>query len=203
MGLREKKKWETRDAISNAGLRLAMERGSAAVSVDDIAEAANVAPRTLFNYFSSKEDAILGYDKGWPEALAERLRQRPADEPPLRALFNATLDDRESPRLWHQRGVLARLDPPLSYAYLATLGALGETVAPVMASRMGSDAGDIVPRLVVKLGWTAIRVAATATIDLVGVTDDELREKFISTAVEAIRYLANDADLLAAPSESA
>jgi hypothetical protein len=62
---------------------------------------------------------------------------------------------------------------------------------------MAPDIDEIVPRLVVKLGWTAIRVASTATIDLVGLTDNELREMFISTAVEAIRYLGNDPDLVA------
>ncbi|MBM2615718.1 helix-turn-helix transcriptional regulator [Actinoplanes sp. LDG1-06] len=58
-GLRERKKQATREALSAAALRLALERGPENVRVDDIAEAAGVSPRTYNNYFSSREQAIV------------------------------------------------------------------------------------------------------------------------------------------------
>lgn len=54
-GLRERKKAETRQALAEAALALAVERGPAAVTVDDIADAAGVSARTVFNYFPTKE----------------------------------------------------------------------------------------------------------------------------------------------------
>lgn len=58
MGLRERKKEETRAALAWAAIRLIVERGYDKVLVEDIAGAAGVSPRTFNNYFSSKEEAI-------------------------------------------------------------------------------------------------------------------------------------------------
>jgi AcrR family transcriptional regulator len=58
-GLREQKKQATREALQEAALRLALERGPDNVRVDDIAEAAGVSPRTYNNYFPSREHAIV------------------------------------------------------------------------------------------------------------------------------------------------
>ena len=58
-GLRERKKQATREALSWAALRLAVDRGLENVRVEDIAAEAGVSPRTFNNYFSSKYEAIL------------------------------------------------------------------------------------------------------------------------------------------------
>src|SRR5690348_16178886 len=58
-GLRERKKLATREALSAAALRLALEHGPENVRVDGIAAAAGVSPRTYNNYFSSREQAIV------------------------------------------------------------------------------------------------------------------------------------------------
>jgi AcrR family transcriptional regulator len=59
-GLRQRKKRETLEALHEAALNLALERGVDKVTVNDIAVRADVSPRTFFNYFETKEDAILG-----------------------------------------------------------------------------------------------------------------------------------------------
>ncbi|XNN89671.1 TetR/AcrR family transcriptional regulator [Curtobacterium flaccumfaciens] len=69
-GLRERKRRATRRAIQQAALRIAIEDGLGAVTVDEISRRADVSPRTFFNYFPSKEQAILGDDPRLPDDAA-------------------------------------------------------------------------------------------------------------------------------------
>ncbi len=61
-GLRERKKLDSRRAIASVALDLAIERGPDEITVEDIAAAAHVSPRTVFNHFGTKDEAILGID---------------------------------------------------------------------------------------------------------------------------------------------
>ena len=60
MGLRERKRAQTRHRLEEAAVGLALRDGLDKVTIDAISERADVSPRTFFNYFDSKEDAILG-----------------------------------------------------------------------------------------------------------------------------------------------
>ena len=74
LGLRERKRLATRRAIQLAALELASERGFDRVTIDEISHVANVSPRTFFNYFPSKESAIIGELPELPdEARIERF----------------------------------------------------------------------------------------------------------------------------------
>ena len=90
-GLRERKKLATRLTLHQAALELVAERGLDAVSVDDIAARADVSPRTFFNYYPSKDDAVIGIDPDAPGRLAEAFAARPADESPIQALHAVLL----------------------------------------------------------------------------------------------------------------
>ncbi|MFC7760808.1 TetR/AcrR family transcriptional regulator [Catellatospora bangladeshensis] len=76
--LRERKKEATRQALHEATLRLALERGLDAVTVDAVADEAGVSRRTFSNYFANKEDALLHGDRVRVTRLLERLRARPS-----------------------------------------------------------------------------------------------------------------------------
>ncbi|WFR66662.1 TetR/AcrR family transcriptional regulator [Curtobacterium flaccumfaciens] len=79
-GLRERKRRATRLAIQQAALRIAIEEGLAAVTVDEVSRRADISPRTFFNYFPNKEGAILGDDPTLPDdaALADFVDGGPA-----------------------------------------------------------------------------------------------------------------------------
>jgi AcrR family transcriptional regulator len=90
-GLRERKKEQTREALSMATLRLAVEKGFPNVLVEDIAAAAGVSPRTFNNYFSSKAQAIAWRHLTRSRRMALLIRERPAAEPLWECITTAAL----------------------------------------------------------------------------------------------------------------
>ena len=77
LGLRERKKLETRQRIVDAALGLFDERGFDRVPVTEIARAANVSEATVFNYFPSKEDLVYGGMQSYEERLLAAVAARP------------------------------------------------------------------------------------------------------------------------------
>ena len=162
-GLRERKKAQTRRALTAAAIRLSTERGSPdRVTVEEISEAADVSPRTFFNYFSSKEDAILGVDPERRTELRAELELRPADEAPVEALRAALLSTAEgideNAELWAQRLQLVREHPSLSAGYVASFADFERGMVEAMAARLGLDPdADLYPAIVVATALTIMR----------------------------------------------
>jgi AcrR family transcriptional regulator len=88
-GLRARKKRVTRERIQEVGLRLMAERGYDAVSVDDIAANADVAPRTFYRYFASKDDLILGPQDDYLAILREAIAEYGAEGASLSTVLDA------------------------------------------------------------------------------------------------------------------
>lgn len=88
-GLRERKRRETLQRITNAALRLFIEKGYEATTLDAIAAAANISRRTFFYYFKSKDDILLSMQSGSIDAIAAALRDEPMDKRPLDAVRDA------------------------------------------------------------------------------------------------------------------
>jgi len=165
-GLRERKKAETRAALSSAALRLAEAQGPDRVTVESIAEAAGVSTRTFFNYFPTKDDAILGIDPAEQSELVEDLRGRPADEAPLAALRATALD--MAGRLETQadelmaRHHLAQRHPALAVRRAARLAEGERALVEEIAVRTGLDPDDDpYPTLVVAAALAALRAGMT------------------------------------------
>src|ERR1700733_4952651 len=77
LGLRERKKQQTREKIARVALELFAEQGYDETTLAEIAEAADVAPRTIFAYFESKDDILLCGERSFLDDLKRRLDERP------------------------------------------------------------------------------------------------------------------------------
>ncbi|MGH9225618.1 MAG: TetR/AcrR family transcriptional regulator [Acidimicrobiales bacterium] len=161
--LRERKKRDTHNALSHAAQDLVQERGLEHVTVDDIAAAADVSVRTFFNYFSCKEEAVVGIEAGVLEELAADVRGRPVGEPPIDTLRAVLLSEVDAPtmaRRWRLRNELVRRYPALLPRHLATTVQVEEALAQALADRSGLDmAVDSRPRLFVAAALAALRAA--------------------------------------------
>jgi AcrR family transcriptional regulator len=149
--LRERKKLATRLAIRRAALDLIAERGFSHVTIEDIAAAADVAPRTFFNYFPSKEAVLFGADPG----RIEELRARLVHDQPERSVLDvlrAVLADQvrsivtelaelgDDPLRWARHIKAAQADPQLRAAQAAHMAQTEARVAAAVAERLGTDA---------------------------------------------------------------
>jgi AcrR family transcriptional regulator len=173
-GLRERKKRRTRETIAQAAMRLFLARGFDEVTVADVARAADVSEKTVFNYFPAKEDLVLHGGEERRAALIEEIRTRAAGTSIVEPFRAATLafiervehDPVESivgvPRLVAQsRGLSARLR--------VGWGQEAAALNPVIAAEAGAADGDLVPAVVARtLAWThrlIFRAAFTRLLD--------------------------------------
>jgi AcrR family transcriptional regulator len=98
LGLRERKKQQTRQLIYEAARRLFAERGFDRVAVAEVAREANVSEVTVFNYFPTKEDLFYAGMQFFEEELLEAVRRRKPGESALRAFRRKLLDSVEGLR---------------------------------------------------------------------------------------------------------
>jgi AcrR family transcriptional regulator len=89
LGLRERKKEKTRLAILDAALDLFLEHGYDSTTVEQIAGAVEISPRTFFRYFSGKDHLVLWFHDHGEEIMLDTLRSRPAGEPAFASLTHA------------------------------------------------------------------------------------------------------------------
>ncbi|MCO6009419.1 TetR/AcrR family transcriptional regulator [Actinoallomurus purpureus] len=175
LGLRERKKQETRAALSWATIRLSVERGWDAVTVEDIAAEANVSVRTFRNYFSSKAEAVVARHIDRMLHVADDLRARPADEPLPEAVTHAVLArfapepgadrsprSREFLSQWVKGIRLMLTEPDVQGEFFKADLVVQRELATAIAERIGTDvARDIYPSLVA----AATGAAATVAMD--------------------------------------
>jgi AcrR family transcriptional regulator len=167
-GHRERKKQQTREALSWAALRLAVERGFGDVLVEDIAAAAGVSPRTFNNYFSSKAEAIAWRHFDRVLRIARLLRERPPDEPLWESLnavvvapFQTGAEDTGPDPTWAMGVRLMLQQAEMRGEFLKAGADVERECAVVIAERTGTDVDrDLYPLLVAAAVGAAIRVAS-------------------------------------------
>lgn len=170
--LRQRKKEQTRRAIAEAALDLFETRGFDETTVDDIAAAANVSPRTFFRYFASKDEAVFDRADEAQEAFRTLLAARPADEPmlvSLREIGQALLTDEfvDGRRLRRVLGLVAQ-ERALRGRSDALLDGIEAELTTWAAERLGVPATDLRPRLVAAAVLTARRVATDTWLESPG-----------------------------------
>ncbi|MGW0810013.1 acyl-CoA-like ligand-binding transcription factor [Nonomuraea sp. NPDC002799] len=143
-GLRERKKAKTRALIQKEALRLFRAQGYVATTIEQIAEAAEVAPSTVFRYFATKEDLVL-VDQFSP--FMEVLRAVPAEAGPVAAMrmaMRAMIDGRTPEELADsvEREKLMFTVPELWAASLANVTGVIRGIQEHLAAREGRDAAD-------------------------------------------------------------
>ena len=148
--LRERKKLATRMLLRRTALELVAERGLANVTVEDIAEAAEVSPRTFFNYFPSKEAVLFGGDSDRAAALRAAIVAVAPGQPALDALRLVLRQDSEAmaselrslggnPAEWIRRMKVARTDPHVRAAHAAQMSMIERAIAEGLIARLGAD----------------------------------------------------------------
>jgi AcrR family transcriptional regulator len=147
-GLRERKKQQTRDRIASEALRLFAERGYDETTLADIADAAEVAPRTIFAYFDSKEDIVLCKELTFLETLKHKLDERPPGTTTVDALrdFLSTIEQPDEQAKLRKQ--IFQRNPSLQMRMRGQLGELEPILAESIATDLGADPDDIRPRLI-------------------------------------------------------
>ncbi|MHA5049190.1 TetR/AcrR family transcriptional regulator [Streptomyces sp. SD15] len=142
LGLRERKKRKTRIAIRDATYRLIQQQGYEATTIEQIAEAAEVSPSTVFRYFPTKEDIVLTDE--FDPVLEEELRSRPADEPwfdSLRYVMTKAvgIGNAEEPEVSRLRTRLMVEVPAVRSRMMESMSLTGRLLCRAIGERTGRD----------------------------------------------------------------
>jgi len=148
-GLRERKKKQTREAIADVASSLFAERGFDAVTVAQVARAANVSEVTVFNYFPTKEDLFYGGMQFFEEQLIEAVRSRARGESALSAFRRRLLEgagrltSRESVAAIKKGARAIATSPGLVARERAIVDRYTRQLAMVLAEETGAAADDV------------------------------------------------------------
>jgi AcrR family transcriptional regulator len=198
-GLRERKKQRTREQIVEAAMGLFAKRGYHATTIADIAAAADVAPRTFFAYFPSKEAVVFHSVDRDLAALASALRDRLPGETAfdalrrwIEAIFDQSMADDDEALL---RKRLCREDEGLANFQAGIMARVQELLLEAIAADLGEPPDALRPRLVTAAALAALTsLEATvhenaeqrmAKADALAVLDDAI--VFLSAGIDALQ----------------
>jgi AcrR family transcriptional regulator len=200
-GLRDRKKQKTRETIIEVALELFVARGYEDTTIAEIADAAEVSPRTIFAYFPSKEDILFCDTPDIHERLAQVLRDRPEGATALDALRDfiagslSTASNEEHNVALRRRIVVAG-NEPLRRSQRARLAPFEQLMAETIAEDLHAGPDDIRPRMIAAALATAISAIGDHDPDtspelvspqqVMAVIDDVMG--FLRGGLEALRH---------------
>jgi AcrR family transcriptional regulator len=163
--LRERRRLRTRRTIQAHALRLFADKGFQATTIEDIAAAAEMAPRTFFRYFPTKEEVVFWAE--FPPMLAGFVAARPDDEPALEALHHGIVDglaavwdqDEERERML-ERLRLAFRTPALHPRMRQQQAHWAAELTEILADRLGERPDNLEVRIIAAAVAAAVWVAA-------------------------------------------
>jgi AcrR family transcriptional regulator len=153
-GLRARKKEQTRRLIADTARRLFAERGFDAVTVAEVARAADVAEKTVFNYFARKEDLFYSGMEAFEDRLLGALRERDPGETVLAAFRRFLLQPQgvfaieggeEATRQLRTVTRVITDSPSLVARERQVLARYTDALAALLAEETGADPGDVEP----------------------------------------------------------
>lgn len=171
IGLRERTRRAVQAALSEAAQELFATQGFEATTVDQIAAAAGISPRSFFRYFASKEDAVIGRYDLQSDDLAAALSARPLDEPvwdSLRRTFDVAVDYYSDA---HRLELVAAMlnvitsSPALHARYLAKQDAMQQRLIDILcerAAQRGVESNDILTRAIMGSAHACLNAAIRA-----------------------------------------
>jgi len=185
--LRERKKRRTRAAIADAALELFAERGFHETTIRDVAEAADVAPRTVWSYFPTKEDLAFPDHAELHDELRRRLDERPAGTTAidtLRDWIAELLADAEGYEAKVRQARLVESEPALRSHERVLQAELEELLALAVAVDLGVPPDGLAPRMVA--------AATTAALDALRPPDPAVpgsRDEALALVDEAMTFV--------------
>jgi AcrR family transcriptional regulator len=155
-GLRERKKERTRQLIASTARRLFSERGFERVTVAEIARAADVAEKTVFNYFPTKEDLFYSRLEAFEEELLEAVRGRAPGESAIAAFRTFIMRQRgvfdlRDEDATEQLRTITRVitgSPALIARERDVMARYTEALAALLAQETGTRGGAVEPRVI-------------------------------------------------------
>jgi AcrR family transcriptional regulator len=194
LGLRERKKLRTREAIARVALDLFLEHGFDKTTIKQIADAADVAPRTVSGYFAVKEELVFPDHEEGAAGLAERLEQRQPGESAtdaLRAWIAGYLADGATAELDQSRRRLVDAHPALRSYERGLQERAERIIAAAVAIDLGLTADDLLPHMV-----GAATVAALDAIgrNATGATADEMQQQGMALVDDALAFIGAGVD---------
>ena len=181
-GLRERKRRAARETIAAAARRLFAERGFDAVTVSQVAAAAEVSEKTVFNYFPTKEDlAFAGREEGVARLVTD-ITERPSGTSVLdvfRALTATVLDAFVAPGDESLLTVakIIRDSPALQQRLTVGWESGAAAITTAVAETSGATDGDLVPSIVARSLWFTHR--SIFLLALQGLLAEEDREQLV------------------------
>ena len=204
-GLRARKKAQTRQAISDEATRLFLERGFDAVTLAEVAEAAGVSVKTIFNYFGSKEELFLDREELLHSAILAAVRERGpgvrVTQALLRLFTEARMPDGTGwdPLFDRDRyGVFRRFlevwhaSPALQGRYLSSNERLQEILAPELAAELGRRDDDDDVRMFAAMLVAAFhrRMTVLSGMVLAGASAEATRDRVVAATGVAFARVA-------------
>ena len=162
LSLRERRRYRTRRTIQAKALQLFAAKGFQATTIEEIAAAAEMAPRTFFRYFPTKEEVVFWSE--FPPMLAAFVAARPDDEPALKALHHGIVDALAA--IWDQDGErmmerlrLAFRTPALHPRMRQQQAHWAAELAAILADRLGERPDNLEIRIIAAAVAAAVWVA--------------------------------------------
>ncbi|MFE9558507.1 TetR/AcrR family transcriptional regulator [Streptomyces sp. NPDC006692] len=199
-GLRERKKRETRQRISDLATGLFLERGFEAVTIAEIAEVADVSVNTVYNYFPAKEDLFLDRGKGVVDRLARWVRGRDAGESAAEAVLRELRAEVEavSPRVGlmdgYSRFMAVINESPTLRARLWALGQeVLENLDAALREEVGARPEEALPSLVAgQINWVHQTVMAAISREMTAGRDPKAVSREVLVLIDEMEGLLGD-----------